>query len=182
MDATDLNLRALDRCRPRRGRTLYYDVKEERPELLGNYDVVVLFDVLEHLAEPRPLVASALKHLKRGGTLLVNVPALPGLMSQYDRATGHLRRYTRQTLADELAGLGLRTRALRYWGLSLVSLLAARKILLARGGEKTIQRGLRPPFALANTALTALMRLETALVREPWVGASVLYVGALEAG
>ena len=64
VDGTDLNRAALDRCAPRRGRTLYYDVADERAELVDRYDVVLLFDVLEHLAEPRALVRSALRHLK----------------------------------------------------------------------------------------------------------------------
>jgi SAM-dependent methyltransferase len=177
VDATDLNLGALERCGPRRGRTLYYDVTEERPELLGSYDVVVLFDVLEHLAEPRVLARSALRHLRPGGLLLVNVPALPALTSAYDRAAGHLRRYTTATLAAELEGLPLRRRDLRYWGLALIPLLVARKALLARGGPRTIERGFRPPMAGVNAALVGLMRAETTLLAAPPLGTSVMYAG-----
>jgi SAM-dependent methyltransferase len=177
VDGTDLNLAALERCAPRRGRTLYYDVTEERAELVGRYDAVVLFDVLEHVPDPRALVRSALRHLKPEGILLVNVPALPALMSAYDRAAGHLRRYTRRSLADELGDLGLETRVLRYWGLSLVPLVAARKALLARAGPRTIDRGFRPPFPGVNAALSSLMRVETALLRAPPLGTSVMYAG-----
>jgi 2-polyprenyl-3-methyl-5-hydroxy-6-metoxy-1,4-benzoquinol methylase len=177
VDGTDLNLAALERCRPRRGRTLYYDVTELRPELRERYDAVVLFDILEHLPDPRALAAAALAHLRPGGLLLVNVPALPSLTSAYDRAAGHLRRYTTATLARELEGLGLARRALAYWGLSLVPLLAVRKVLLAGGGPKVIDRGFRPPLPGVNGALVGLMRLETALWPAPPVGTSVLYVG-----
>jgi SAM-dependent methyltransferase len=177
VDGTDLNVPALERCAPRRGRTLYYDVTEERPELVGRYDALVLFDVLEHLPEPRVLVRSALRHLRTGGLLLVNVPALPALTSAYDRAAGHLRRYTTGSLAQELDGLGLETRALRYWGMSLVPLLFLRKLVLAREGPRTIDRGFRPPLAAMNGALVGLMRLETALVRAPPLGSSVMYAG-----
>jgi len=177
VDGTDLNMQALERCLPRRGRTLYYDVAEERPELLGRYDVVLLFDLLEHLADPRALARSALRHLKAGGLLLVNVPALPSLTSAYDRAAGHLRRYTTGSLAGELDGLGLETRVLRYWGLCLVPLLVARKAVLAGGGPRTIDRGFRPPLQALNAALVWLMRLETGLLRAPPLGTSVMYAG-----
>jgi SAM-dependent methyltransferase len=177
VDATDLNLAALERCRPRRGRTFYYDVTEERPELLGRYGAAVLFDVLEHLPDPRGMVRAVLRHLAPGGLLLVNVPALPALMSAYDRAAGHLRRYTTASLSGELHGLGLEPRILRYWGLSLVPVLSLRKLLLARGGPRTIDRGFRPPWPGVNAAFTGLMRLETAVLRTPPLGSSVLYVG-----
>lgn len=177
VDGTDLSMPALERCAPRRGRTLYYDVTEERPELLGAYGAVVLFDVLEHVPEPRALVRAALRHLAADGVLLVNVPALPALTSAYDRAAGHLRRYTTASLAAELDGLELEPRVNRYWGLSLVPLLAVRKLVVSGGGPRTIDRGFRPPVPGLNTALLGLMRLETAVLRSPPLGTSVMYVG-----
>ncbi len=176
-DGTDLNLGALERCAPRRGRTLYYDVTEERTELIERYDVVVLFDVLEHLPDPRLLLRSSLRHLKPGGLVLVNVPALPSLTSAYDVAAGHLRRYTTASLVRELSGLDLDHRVARYWGFSLIPLLAARKLAVAGGGPTTIQRGFQPPSPAFNAALVGLMRLETRLLREPPWGTSVLYAG-----
>jgi hypothetical protein len=98
-------------------------------------------------------------------------------MSAYDRAAGHLRRYTTRSLAEELEGLGLETRALRYWGMSLVPLLLVRKLVLARGGPRTIDRGFRPPLPGVNAALVGLMRLETALIGAPPLGTSVIYAG-----
>jgi SAM-dependent methyltransferase len=137
----------------------------------------VLFDVLEHLPEPRQLLRSTLRHLKPGGLVLVNVPALPGLTSAYDLAAGHLRRYTTASLATELSGPGLDQRLLRYWGLSLIPLLAARKLVVAGGGPATIQRGFQPPLAAINAALVGLMHLETRVLRTPVAGTSVLYAG-----
>lgn len=177
VDGTDLNLSALERHAPRRGRTLYYDVTEERPELVGAYDALVLFDVLEHLPDPRGFLVSPLRHLKPGGLVLVNVPALPALHSAYDDAAGHLRRYTRRSLGAELQGLGVRTEVLRAWGLSLVPLLVARKALVAGGGPETIRRGFRPPNALVNRALAALAPLDARLPDLTGIGTSILFVG-----
>jgi SAM-dependent methyltransferase len=179
VDTADLNLGALERSKPRRGRTLYYDVTEERPELRGHYDAVFVFDVIEHLPEPLPLLRSALAHVKSGGLFLVNVPALQACFSQYDVEVGHLRRYTTNSLTRELQPLGLEPVTLRYWGLSLLPALVARRVTMpvGRPQERIVERGLVPPSKFVDTALRTLMHAETRLTARPPLGSSVLYAG-----
>lgn len=176
VDVTDLCLPALEEAPEGRGRKLYYDVREEQAAFLGVYDLVVLFDVLEHIEDPRSFLRSLLRHLKPGGLLAVNVPALPFLMSAYDRAAGHLRRYTGASLRQELAGLDASVLEVSSWGLSLVPLLAVRKGFTPRGGEadQVIRFGFRPPGRLAHAALRALMRAETAWLPRCPLGTSLL--------
>src|SRR5207249_290620 len=126
IDATDLDYNALGRVKPGRGRTLYYDILEERAELKENYDVVLLFDVLEHIEQTQPFIKSLLFHLKAGGSLIVNVPALQFLYSRYDEIAGHVRRYNTETLQDELLRFAIAVRDIRYWGLANIPLLLIR--------------------------------------------------------
>ena len=175
VDMTDLNLPALRMAGAARGRTLYYDVTQANPPLAGSYDVCFLFDVIEHVQQPLALLAAGLAHLRPGGQLLVNVPALQGLFSAYDVAAGHLRRYTRRTLAAELSGLPGQPTAIRYWGLGLVPLLALRRLVSGQEPDtSTIRAGFEPPNRLAHRALKALMRAELRLVHDPPLGTSVM--------
>lgn len=176
VDLVDLNGPALDAARPGRGRRLYYDVNDAAPELLGTYDAAILYDVIEHLEDPQPLLRSVARHLKPSGWLFVNVPALQSLFSAYDVAAGHFRRYDRHTLPAELATGGWTVRDVRYWGLSLVPLLMVRRLLLRNPSPDTIDRGFRPPGRLAHAGLRALMKVETGVLSRTPTGTSVLMV------
>ncbi len=175
-DGADLHRGALAQNHGTRGDTLLYDVHDRRPELAGRYDFVVLFDVLEHVADPHAFLASVLHHLRPGGWLFVNVPALACFTSRYDRAVGHLRRYGKGTLRAELAPLPLALRDLRYWGASMLPYLAARTLMSLREAsvEKVIARGVLPPAAWMQRWILRVMRVETACLRRPALGTSLL--------
>lgn len=179
VDTCDLNLEALRSARPGRGRVLYYDILEQ--SLGAGYDIVLAFDVIEHLEPVRPFLAAAVAHVRPGGHLLINVPALQWLYSTYDVTVGHHRRYDRRSLEHETEGLDLVVREVRYWGFALVPLLLLRKAALRlRGGRPgdVIRTGFQPPGALANAALGRLVGVEDALLRgRAPLGSSVLLAG-----
>jgi SAM-dependent methyltransferase len=179
IDVADLHPAALRATRRGRGRNLCYDVHDRHTALVGRFDVVLLFDVLEHIHDPGPFLASVLAHLTPGGHLLLNVPALQWLFSAYDVAAGHLRRYDRRSLAAELAGTGLAIRDVAYWGLLLVPLLAARKRMLRTDAsrDQIIRAGFCPPGRFVEWALRVLMRVESTLAPRPPLGTSLLLAG-----
>ena len=71
------------------------------------FDSILYIDVLEHIEDDGGEAARAAAHLRPGGKLIVLAPAHQWLYSPFDRAIGHFRRYTKQSLAaavpDELA-------------------------------------------------------------------------------
>jgi methionine biosynthesis protein MetW len=86
-----------------------------------SFDLVVLADVLEHLADPAAGLARAVGWCRPGGAVLVSVPnvahwqarltLLRGRWPQADSGTfdaSHLRWFTRDALGALLAGAGLR--------------------------------------------------------------------------
>jgi 2-polyprenyl-3-methyl-5-hydroxy-6-metoxy-1,4-benzoquinol methylase len=174
VDGTDLDLDALARIPQGRGRVLLYDVTEKRERFREAYDLILLFDVLEHVEPTAPFLDAVVYHLKPGGHLLLNVPALPSVFGRYDVAAGHHRRYNRASLGAELLRLPLVPLESRYWGLSLVPIVAARKLLLGVAPGNPTTRGFEPPGSLTHGALKLLMSLETRFLRRPPLGASLL--------
>lgn len=175
-DGADLNRTALAQNRTQSGETLLYDIHERQPGLAESYDFVILFDVLEHVAQPQEFLRSVLYHLKPGGWLFLNVPALNSLLSPFDRVIGHLRRYNRRTLRAEFDPHAWEVRDIRYWGFSMLPYLMGRKLMSARGAsvQRVIERGVLPPKPWMNRWILRAMELETAHLRNPAIGTSLL--------
>jgi SAM-dependent methyltransferase len=177
VDGCDLNLYALQRALPGQGRLCLYNVHDRRPEWAGYFDTIFLLDTLEHIETPTGLLESLAWHLKPGGRLVVNVPALSWLYSRYDRLAGHFRRYRKKTLTAELEPAGFRVVRQAYWGLTLLPIAVLRKLVLRFTREDhVITRGFQPPTPLANRLLRTLMYAEQRFVPHPWIGCSLAAV------
>jgi hypothetical protein len=73
-----------------------------------------MFNVLEHIPDDVGALRAAHTLVRPGGNVVVLVPAFPFAMSRFDRAVGHVRRYTRPTLGKALTEAGLVVRELHY--------------------------------------------------------------------
>jgi len=180
VDAADLNLDALTKAKPGRGKTLLYDIFDESASLVNSYDIIILFDVLEHIENTKPFIVSLLKHLKPNGHLLINVPAFNMLFSAYDKKMGHFRRYNRKALINEFRKSNLKILDTRYWGLTLFPILVLRTCILhcIKYREETIvKRGFQPPSNWVNEGFKFIARIETNLIYSPPFGTSLLLVG-----
>jgi SAM-dependent methyltransferase len=175
-DGADLNVDALVRCELGGGRVLYYDILEKRQEFRDAYEVAILFDVVEHIEQTRPFLDAVFFHLKPGGVVLVNVPALMSLFGVYDTVAGHFRRYSRRTLTAEFSPFKATVLDCVYWGFSMVPLLWVRKQLLRGETDeaRAIRTGFRPPSAIAHSLLKTAMAVESSLLTRPPLGSSVM--------
>ena len=162
IDGFDLNEAALQNSVGRRSRCLCYNIHARADQLRGAYDVVLLFDVIEHIDDHQGFLESALFHLKPGGSIIINVPALMSLFSAYDKAAGHLRRYTAEELIALVEACGLTTTAWTYWGKPMIPLLNIRRRRLAKLTDDSdiLRGGFGTRGALANAALLTLSRFE----------------------
>jgi SAM-dependent methyltransferase len=123
----ELNELALKHSVSRLSPLYCYNIHQRNPEFGDHFDLVFLFDVLEHIEDESGFLQSVKYHLAESGTLLINVPAHQSLYSDYDRAAGHIRRYSVNQLAKVAEENGFKARAFTYWGFPLVPLLLLRK-------------------------------------------------------
>ncbi len=180
IDGTDLNLKALSSAPQARGRTMYYNIFDRNKPLMEFYDVVILYDVLEHISETAGFLAAALYHLKPEGILMLNVPALQMFYSVYDYKVGHVRRYDKKTLSAEFKDFKFQILDMRYWGFSMLPLLTLRSLLMwfkRHSDHDVVRFGFKPPSDLVNRVMRICMGVEMQLFRKPFVGTSLLMVG-----
>lgn len=90
-------------------------------------DLVLAFDLLEHLDDDDACAVEVRRVLRPDGTFLVAVPADPRLWSDHDTAVGHVRRYTRATLTDLLVRNGFVIDEMTSWMVLLRPVVALRR-------------------------------------------------------
>lgn len=116
-------------------------------------DLVVAYDVLEHIPDDKSAAAEIYRSLRPGGTFLVAVPCDPKLWSAHDDAVDHVRRYTRQTLADLLGGAGFSLGHLTSWNVLMRPLVKLHR-------KRQTGSDLDDPRRWLNAALSFVIKLE----------------------
>jgi SAM-dependent methyltransferase len=79
------------------------------------FDSILYINVLEHVDNDGAELGYAWRALKPGGRLLIFVPALQWLYSDFDRQVGHLRRYRRGALVEQAQAAGFAVEKARYF-------------------------------------------------------------------
>jgi len=101
----ELNTEGLLRAR-RRVKGLLVRGDATKPPFKPGFDLVCLFDVLEHLPKDDAALLGVGRLLKPNGRVLLTVPADPSLWSYFDEASHHCRRYELKELETKLKAAG----------------------------------------------------------------------------
>ena len=95
------------------------EVEVQAMDLLGEVkveppvDSVVAVNVLEHLEEDVRTLKAMASTVVAGGNVVLLVPGYPSLYGEFDRAVGHLRRYTPEALRQAVEAAGLQVTVLK---------------------------------------------------------------------
>jgi SAM-dependent methyltransferase len=149
------------------------------PPFSRSFDLVGLFDVVEHVEDDAGLLDQAATLVAPGGCILLTVPADPRLWSSLDDYAGHLRRYTRKMVLDLFARAGLVPGVVMpifrvLWPLGrLRTLLFGRRLITHPESEYRIS-------ALVNLPLRALLALERALLGDSQRGVGTSWLASAQ--
>ena len=159
------------------------------PPFESSFDLICLFDVLEHLPNDEEVLQSIHRMLSPGGLLFLTVPAHQSLWSYFDEAACHARRYEPHDLETKLKNAGFAVRYLTEFMMILHPILwlgrrlnaLLKRPATAKAAEESqalLQRELHI-HPLANKVFYWLLRAEKRLlerrVRLP-MGSSILAI------
>ena len=129
------------------------------------FNMVGLFDMLEHVPEDEKVLEQVREALKPGGGIILTVPQHPFLWSYVDEISRHVRRYHRQELVEKVRRAGFTLLGTT----SFVSLLMP-GLLLSRMGKKKTAPSFDPDKELKihsglDSVLGAALGFERFLIR-----------------
>jgi len=105
--------------------------------LSRQYDLIGLFDVIEHIEDDKTFLLSLHEALIPSGLLAITVPAGQFLWSEHDVAHQHFRRYNKHSLSNLLTNTGYEILTMSYWD-TFLFLPAALMRLLGQSGSSAL--------------------------------------------
>jgi len=123
------------------------------------FDLICLFDVLEHIENDVGALASLRELLSNDGQVLVTVPAYKWLWSTHDQFLHHKRRYSSRELISKLDETGYRVAKVSYFNTFLLPLAAGARMIDKLAGRESAS-GTSVPGRLVNSILHNIFSFE----------------------
>lgn len=154
---------------------------EQIPFGAQKFDLITMFDVLEHIERDLDTLTALRARLSDNGYLLITVPAFPSLWSSHDAIHHHKRRYRLPQLVQLAERAGYAVRLVTYSNFWLFPMVSAARFLERLRGERH-QAGplLAIPRAPLNRLLEVVFASERHLIgvlRAPFGVSIVLLAG-----
>lgn len=130
--------------------------KKDAFDLDEQYDLVLFTDILEHVRDDGDIIRFLHdKIVRKGGHLILTVPAHGKLYSQFDRSAGHYRRYDKDEILALLKTGGFET--IRCWCYGQLLFHYIANFMLFIDGKKRIAKSVDTDADLdARTRVSAI--------------------------
>lgn len=129
-----------------------------KPPFDSQFDVIGLFDVLEHLPNDLQVLRDIHAMLAPGRVLLLTVPAHQSLWSYFDEASHHCRRYEPAELENKLMSAGYRVEYLTQYMASIYPLVwLGRRLAALLDRRQTHNGGNAEDLATSELRITPII-------------------------
>lgn len=147
----------------------------------NEFDVVCMFDVLEHIPDDNLALQNVYKMLKVDGKIILTVPSHMWLWNRDDRIAGHKIRYIKKELIQRLENNGFEVLTVRYFFIVITPLLFLRRVLNKDDGSKVKEEEYNSDISMnpmLSKILLFISRIENKLNRflPNWFGGSLFVI------
>lgn len=139
----------VDRAAPRRS-SIGFEVAKDLEEVDGDFHVISMMEVLEHLDDPMAMLVALERRLTPDGMFLIEVPDCTGVTDIVDRRTYHLihpmehiNAFTPESLVKMLARLGFEPAPKKPAFVTMSPVRIAKDVAKATFKERRTQRYFR---------------------------------------
>jgi len=135
----------------------------------GQYDVVGLFDVIEHISDDKAVLREMYRICKPGGRIILTVPANKWLWSYFDVSSCHKRRYSKKELYQKLQRAGFVVEKVSFYVFFLFPMFflyrALRNMRCSFDDEELSSGVEAQTIPLINEIFLSALRLEKLLIK-----------------
>jgi len=168
IEGGDIFVEGLKFCQQRAGPVALYQIDILSLPFRDDFDIIGLFDVLEHIDEDEKALAEMGQALKPGGTIFITVPAHKLLWSYFDESSNHKRRYSRKELATKLERNGFIIKKISFYMFFLFPLMLSIRMINNTLRRNEAKRNVRTSIELKTIPLVNRIFLES-LRLEKWL-------------
>lgn len=134
-------------------------------------DTVTCINVLEHIEDDVAALKNMKHMLKKGGRVVIFVPAVPAIYGTLDLHVEHFRRYTEKTLSAAMQSAGLKVKEAHYMNMfGILTWFTAGRVLKQKRFHKNACH-------MLDKTVPVLRALES--FGPPPIGQSLIMVGEL---
>lgn len=124
IEGADIFIEGLKFCRQRESSVALYQTDVLALPFRNSFDIIGMFDVLEHIDNDEKALMEINQALKPGGNLILTVPACKFLWSYFDVNSHHKRRYSKGELIAKLERNGFIIKKISFYMFLLFPVLA----------------------------------------------------------
>lgn len=170
IEGGDIFIEGLKFCQQRADPVALYQVDILSLPFHNDFDIIGVFDVLEHIEEDEKALAEISQALKPGGTIFITVPAHKLLWSYFDESSNHKRRYSRKEIVTKLERNDFVIKKMSFYMFFLFPLMLSIRMINNTLRRNEAKRNARTSIELktvplVNRIFLELLRLEKWLLR-----------------
>lgn len=143
-------------------------IKGNFPEAIPaheKFDLITMFDVLEHIEDDRKVVQSLKNMLNKNGQVFITVPAYKWMWTDHDEVVHHKRRYTAQSLEDLFVSHGFIIEHITYFNSILFPPIALYRLISKFFAPRKKNTDFIPLPKFINSILTWIFVLEKPVLK-----------------